>query len=597
MAEEKIVLKTEVELGNSTNSVKSLKAELRQVTNELANLESGSDAFIQAASRAGELKDRIGDIKDTVNAFNPEAKFQSLAGVVGVAANGFAAMQGAMALFGSESEDLNKVMAKTQGAIALATGLNGLSGMKDSFELLGNSVIKLIPALKSMGAAMLGAITGGVAIAIVMIISYWEDLRLMITGTIKEVKLSTKEIQEAVQKGHEEFKKAANERTAIAEREAKLKYDGQKLDEELAKIERKRKIDEAVASGKLASEKKLIEDEYNKSIKDIRDKYSKIEKDKAKTDKDKQEKDEKTKRDREEKLLEDKKRQQEELIARTEKEYTDTNKLTDEFYKKEELALIRSGATEEEIKKGQQEIEIKDLEQKIKNAKDYGQSTVDLELQLEKKKTDIKNEEATKQADINKKIADDETKTAEERYLALDALNKAGVISDKEASDAKIAIAKAENDAKLAELDAYASVLNQASDLLGKNTVEGKAMAIAAATISTYTAIAKTLEAHGANPIPGYAIAQAIITGIAGLAAVKNIIDTPIPNQGSGGGGGGGSMPSMPAAPAMRPTGFSTGQPSQTPPKVEPQKVYVVESDITNTQNKVARIQSKATIQ
>ena len=597
MAEEKIVLKTEVELGNSTNSVKSLKAELRQVTNELANLESGSDAFIQAASRAGELKDRIGDIKDTVNAFNPEAKFQSLAGVVGVAANGFAAMQGAMALFGSESEDLNKVMAKTQGAIALATGLNGLSGMKDSFELLGNSVIKLIPALKSMGAAMLGAITGGVAIAIVMIISYWEDLRLMITGTIKEVKLSTKEIQEAVQKGHEEFKKAANERTAIAEREAKLKYDGQKLDEELAKIERKRKIDEAVASGKLASEKKLIEDEYNKSIKDIRDKYSKIEKDKAKTDKDKQEKDEKTKRDREEKLLEDKKRQQEELIARTEKEYQDTNKLTDEFYKKEELALIRSGATEEEIKKGQQEIEIKDLEQKIKNAKDYGQSTVDLELQLEKKKTDIKNEEATKQADINKKIADDETKTAEERYLALDALNKAGVISDKEASDAKIAIAKAENDAKLAELDAYASVLNQASDLLGKNTVEGKAMAIAAATISTYTAIAKTLEAHGANPIPGYAIAQAIITGIAGLAAVKNIIDTPIPNQGSGGGGGGGSMPSMPAAPAMRPTGFSTGQPSQTPPKVEPQKVYVVESDITNTQNKVARIQSKATIQ
>jgi hypothetical protein len=596
MAEEKVILETEVKLGNSTNSVKSLKAELRQVTNELANLESGSDAFINAASRAGELKDRIGDIKDTVAAFNPEAKFQALAGVVGTAANAFAAIQGGMALFGSESEDLQKVMAKTQGAIALATGLNGLMGMKDSFTLLGNQVIKLIPALKSMGAAMLGAITGGVAIAIVMIISYWEDLRLMITGTIKEVKLSTKEIQEAVQKGHEEFKKAANERTAIAEREAKLKYDGQKLDEELAKIERQRKIDEAVASGKLASEKKLIEDEYNKSIKDIREKYSKIEKDKAKTDKDKQEKDEKTKRDREEKLLEDKKRQQEELIARTEKEYTDTNKLTDEFYKKEELALIRSGATEEEIKKGQQEIEIKDLEQKIKNAKDYGQSTVDLELQLEKKKTDIKNEEATKQADINKKIADDETKTAEERYLALDALNKAGVISDKEASDAKIAIAKAEKDAKNAELDAYASVLNQASDLLGKNTVEGKAMAIAAATISTYTAIAKTLEAHGANPIPGYAIAQAIITGIAGFAAVKNIIDTPIPNQG-GGGGGGGSMPSMPAAPAMRPTGFSTGQPSQTPPKVEPQKVYVVESDITNTQNKVARIQSKATIQ
>lgn len=596
MAEEKVILETEVKLGNSTNSVKSLKAELRQVTNELANLESGTDAFIQAASRAGELKDRIGDVKDTVAAFNPEAKFQALAGVVGVAANGFAAMQGAMALFGSESEDLNKVMAKTQGAIALATGLNGLSGMKDSFKLLGNQVIKLIPSLQSMGAAMLGAVTGGIAIAIVLIISYWEDLRLMITGTIKEVKLSTKEIQEAVQKGHEEFKKAANERTAILEREAKLKYDGQKLDEELAKIERQRKIDEAVASGKLASEKKLIEAEYNKSISDIKDKYGKINKDKEKKDAEDKEKNDKIKREREEKLIEEQKRQQEELIARKEKEFQDTNKLTDEFYKTKQLELIRSGATEEEIKKGQQEIEIKDLEQKIQNAKDYGQSTIDFELQLEQKKIDIKKDAAKKQEDLLQETAKNEKLSAEERYAALDALSAAHVITEQQASDAKIAIVKAENDARNAELDAYAGVLSQASDLLGKNTVEGKAMAIAAATISTYTAIAKTLEAHGANPIPGYAIAQAIITGIAGLAAVKNIIDTPIPNQGSGGGGGG-SMPSMPAAPAMRPTGFSTGQPSQTPPKVEPQKVYVVESDITNSQNKVARIQSKATIQ
>lgn len=596
MAEEKVILETEVKLGNSTNSVKSLKAELRQVTNELANLESGTDAFIQAASRAGELKDRIGDVKDTVAAFNPEAKFQALAGVVGVAANGFAAIQGGMALFGAENKNLQEAMAKTQGAIALATGLNGLSGMKDSFKLLGNQVIKLIPSLQSMGAAMLGAVTGGIAIAIVLIISYWKDLKELVTGTTEKVVLSNEEIAESTKKGHDEFKKAANERSAIAEREAKLKYSGQKLDEELAKIERQRKIDEAVASGKLASEKKLIEAEYNKSISDIKDKYGKINKDKEKKDAEDKEKNDKIKREREEKLIEEQKRQQEELIARKEKEFQDTNKLTDEFYKTKQLELIRSGATEEEIKKGQQEIEIKDLEQKIQNAKDYGQSTIDFELQLEQKKIDIKKDAAKKQEDLLQETAKNEKLSAEERYAALDALSAAHVITEQQASDAKIAIVKAENDARNAELDAYAGVLSQASDLLGKNTVEGKAMAIAAATISTYTAIAKTLEAHGANPIPGYAIAQAIITGIAGLAAVKNIIDTPIPNQGSGGGGGG-SMPSMPAAPAMRPTGFSTGQPSQTPPKVEPQKVYVVESDITNSQNKVARIQSKATIQ
>jgi hypothetical protein len=157
MANEKIIFDTEVKVGSSVGSVKSLKAELRAVTNELGQLEYGSEAFVKAASRAGELKDQIGDVKNTIASFNPEAKFQALASVVGIAANGFSALQGGMALFGSESEDLQKVMAKTQGAIALATGLNGLLGMKDAFKDLGLSVIKMIPALNSMGAAMLGA--------------------------------------------------------------------------------------------------------------------------------------------------------------------------------------------------------------------------------------------------------------------------------------------------------------------------------------------------------------------------------------------------------------------------------------------------------
>ena len=123
MATEKVVVEVEVKAAPAVASVKSLKAELRQVTNELGTLEQGSDAFIRAAQKAGELKDQIGDVKDTINAFNPEAKFQALAGAVGVAANGFSAMQGAMALMGSENEDLNKTIAQTQGAKVWCFGL------------------------------------------------------------------------------------------------------------------------------------------------------------------------------------------------------------------------------------------------------------------------------------------------------------------------------------------------------------------------------------------------------------------------------------------------------------------------------------------
>jgi hypothetical protein len=641
MAEEKIVLKTEVELGNSTNSVKSLKAELRQVTNELANLEEGSAAFVRAAQKAGELQDKIGDVKNTVKAFNPEAKFQALAGAVGIAANGFSAMQGAMALFGSESKELNKVIAQTQGAIALATGLNGLLGMGDAFKLLKLTAISSFNSIKlAIGATGIGLIV----VAVGLLVANWESLSKAVkesfpifnnigaifdklreiaygtgeviknailmpfktigkaiqgdfSGAVEEIKNGYNIIgnfEKGAEKGREANRQAAADerlKNLIKEKEDELEVhrargkDTYKEELALNKLKQQAAKDNKEELKKLQQEEKVLNAGHQKDLAN-----------KAKEDQKKREDEAKRKKEFEEKLIEEQKKQQEELIARKEKEYADTNKLTDDFYKKKKLELIKSGATEEEIKKGQQQIEIKDLEQKIQNAKDYGQNTVDLELQLEQKKIDVKKDAAKKQEDILKEAAKNEKLSAEERYAALDALNKAGVISDKEASDAKLAIAKAEKDAKIVELDAYASVLNQASALLGKNTVEGKAVAIAAATISTYTAIAKTLGAFAGVPIPGYAIAQAIVTGIAGFAAVKNIIDTPIPNQG-GGGGGGGSMPSMPAAPAMRPTGFSTGQPSQTPPKVEPQKVYVVESDITNSQNKVARIQSKATIQ
>lgn len=513
MAEEKIVLKTEVELGNSTNSVKSLKAELRQVTNELANLDAGSAEFVKMAQRAGELRDRIDDTKNAINAFNPEKKFQALADTMGIAVNGFTAIQGGMALFGAENKNLQEVMAKTQGAIALATGLNGLMGMKDTFVNLGGQVKNMIPILRSFSSAMIGALTGGIAIAITLIIAYWKELKELVTGTTEAVILSNEKITESTKKGHDEFKKAANERSAIAEREAKLKYDGQRLDEELAKIDRQRKIDEAVASGKLASEKKLIEEEYNKAIIDIRDKYAKQEADKLKAKKDKEDK-------------EAKKKQSE-------------AKSDFEFYE---------NLTNQEEKK------------KLARQKEYDQQALDSRAEFARQT--LENQED--QAKAEKEIADYTAKAKIESY----------------------------------QLGSQALML--AADLAGKNTAEGKILASAATLINTYLAAQSAYASQMAILTPDAPIRAAIAAGIAvasGLANVAAINSVQVPGGGGGASGGGGSMPSMPAAPAMRPTGFSTGQPSQTPPKVEPQKVYVVESDITNSQNKVARIQSKATIQ
>lgn len=593
MAEEKIILKTEVQLGNSTNSVKSLKAELRAVTNELATLEEGSAAFVNAAKRAGELKDKIGDVKTTINAFNPEKKFQALGDAVGIAANGFAAAQGAMAIFGSESKELNKVIAQTQGAIALATGLNGLLGMGDAWDNLKSTAGDALKGIKAgIGATGIGLIV----VAVGLLYANWDKVSKLVKdtfpifndmgnvfGKLREMAYGAGEVIKSallmpfktlgkVLSGDfsgalEEIKKGYNiignyEKGAEAGREANRQIAAEDRLKKLIE-EKEKELEIHRAGGK---------DTYKEELA-----LNKLKQNAAKDNKE-----ELAKLQQAEKVLIA--GHQKDLAAKAK---TEEEKQKAEAKKKQEEAKsdfeFYENLTKQEEKK------------KLAREKEYKQQVADFKANGAQELIKNQEEEAKKQEDILKETAQNEKATAEERYLALDKLNKAGVISDKETSDAKIAIAKAEKDAKLNELDAYSNVLNQASALVGKNTAEGKVMAIAAATISTYTAIAKTLAAFAGLPIPGYAIAQAIVTGIAGFAAVKNIIDTPIPNE--GGGGGGGSVPSMPAAPAMRPTGFSTGQPSQTPPKVEPQKVYVVESDITNTQKKVSRIESKATIQ
>jgi hypothetical protein len=127
--------------GNTEEAVGSLRSQLRQAQAEVATL---SDKFgvtskeaTEAAKRAGELKDRIGDAKALTDAFNPDAKFKALTSSLSGVAGGFAAVQGGMALFGAQSEEVEKTLLKVQSAMALSQGLQSVGESIDSFKQLG----------------------------------------------------------------------------------------------------------------------------------------------------------------------------------------------------------------------------------------------------------------------------------------------------------------------------------------------------------------------------------------------------------------------------------------------------------------------------
>lgn len=153
-------------------------------------------------------------------------------------------------------------------------------------------------------------------------------------------------------------------------------------------------------------------------------------------------------------------------------------------------------------------------------------------------------------------------------------------------SEARRRIAEEEAQAKMMLYNASAQAFANASNLIGQETAAGKAFAVASSLISTYAAIAGQLKAFAGVPIPGFAIAQAAATGLAGLAAVKNIVSVPVPGGNVGGAPSAGlTAPSTP--PAFNVVGTSpqnqlnqalVGQAN------EPVQAFVVEGEVTNAQ-------------
>jgi hypothetical protein len=139
MAIEKIIdIKVQ---GNVQEAVGSLRSQLKEAQAEVAILSEKfgvtSDEAANAAMKAAELRDRIGDASALTDAFNPDAKFKAVTSSLAGVASGFGAIQSSMALFGEESENVEKTLLKVQSAMQLTQFLQQSGESIDSFQQLG----------------------------------------------------------------------------------------------------------------------------------------------------------------------------------------------------------------------------------------------------------------------------------------------------------------------------------------------------------------------------------------------------------------------------------------------------------------------------
>lgn len=170
-------------------SVGQMRKAIKEATSDLIAMQEQfgktSPQAIAAAKRIAELKDRIQDAKEQADLFDPGKRFSAFANAANQIAAGFSAVQGAMALVGTESEDLQKTLVKVQGAIALS---QGLSQLKDLGKAYDEVKIVAVDAFKSIRAAIGSTGIGLLVVALGVIVAYWDDIKAAVSGVSAEQK-------------------------------------------------------------------------------------------------------------------------------------------------------------------------------------------------------------------------------------------------------------------------------------------------------------------------------------------------------------------------------------------------------------------------
>jgi hypothetical protein len=153
-------------LQQTETTTSSLRAQLRQVTQELQGLEPGSKRFNELSQRAGQLRDTIQDTNAVIKATagsaveNLGSAFGKMAGI-GI--NAFQGIAGVQAMLGSDSEELIKLMAKLQGAMAVGEAIKGFGGLKDTFVEVKAALGAAVASMFGLTAAQEGnAVATGV---------------------------------------------------------------------------------------------------------------------------------------------------------------------------------------------------------------------------------------------------------------------------------------------------------------------------------------------------------------------------------------------------------------------------------------------------
>jgi hypothetical protein len=609
-----MALNASIDLTVNKPDFKSMKAEIRELTvaAQQAVMQFGefSPEAIKAEKALAQARDRMEDFNDRVKAVNPD-KFAQLNTVVSGVARGFQAAQGAMALFGNQSEELEKTMVKLQGAMALAEGLEGLGKVQQQFGAIAKNIKGgVMSAFKALGN-MSNLAFGAIGIALTLIIANFDTLKKAVMSLIPGLGSMVKFVGGLVQQFTDWVGITSAQDRALAKLNKTTEKANDQLDREIALLKargdqvgvfnkEREKLENDLALARASYGKnneknwgKIIDDTKN-ALKVLGIEQDNYQKDQAQAQADANAQAAKDRQAERDKRKAEKKKQEEEDAAAEKLKNQQIADAQQGFVESERERRLAQAKTEQERVKIQyqnEQLALRDAYwQQLKEAEGNEEAIKLIKAKYQSDTATAKLNFDAQQAEAEKKASDEliENKKKEAEIVT--------AIAAKSAED-RIKSEQAVQQAKQSLYKASIDLANSIAALAGEQTKTGKAIALSVIAADTAMAISGALNVTQ-KPSPDN-VATGGLAGAAkyiGLAAMiltnakkaRDILkggqpSAPSPMQSSGGG-----MAQM-AAPRV----------SSTLPQVNgfDQRVYVTEGDISRTQGRVASLKKVSVTQ
>ena len=621
---EKVGIEIEVKGGQTIGNLKKdLKEANLQLIEAQKNFGDYSKEAIAAAQKVAGLKDSIQEAKETADLFDPGKKFQAFTGVLTSVAGGISAVQGAFGLLGAEGEQVQKALLKVQSALALSQGLSTIKDSAKDFQRL-NAIIQstaifqkannaataiAITLQKAFGASVVGTgraftiLKGAIAATgiglLVVGLTTLVSKVIEWTSASEDAAEAQKKLAEQTEVINAALQNQIDVLTAVGNKEKEiLAIKKEQIENELNVIRESAKekgvltLDELKKFRDLKTQKKVLDIEEQNRLKKLDEEAKKKQDEKDK------EASEKAKALNKERVDANKQTEQEIRKARQEAELNSITDLTQRRIREAEIEFenrkleIQALKANEKLKTELLVEEQKKRDKAIADAK-FEANQAELTAILEA----FAAQDAADQAEAERRKAKDQQEF-DDIFARLDAETKA----EAAAAEAQKEIEKQKADFRKQQFSEVGDALGKLGEIVGQQTAAGKALGIAQALINTYSGATEALRQKSVLPSPFDFVAKAInVAAIiaSGIKSVKAIAAVKVPG---GGGGtpsipsvsvGGGAAPISPSAPVQN-TLTQLDQSSINRLGSATNRSYVLESDVTNSQERITRINRAA---